>query len=332
MKGIEHLTKNQIAGYRTGAFDALEKRKIGRHLLKCESCRRSLPAPTFDDFWNAVMNERETEQTLTTEKSELSRHTIFSYFPKVFGQFNALAWSGATLTVLVSFSLLLWLNAANRWNQEREVAQTFNSNSNEFNPAQIDSGERVLAPAQNSRVAQQALSFDSNGTGNPKSSPQREPQKNLNSSLQTNASRNSVRQIPAGKRDTISSTRGGVLPADCNNETSVETEIGLSGEAVTLKWKKIPNAVKYHLYVSDDEEILIEEFETAQETSYVMKKNLVSSKDYMLKILVTLEDRKTIVADSRKFNIKDLHTERNKTEMKKKNDVRCTQTKLLGRG
>ena len=103
MKGIEHLTKNQIAGYRAGAFDAPEKREIGRHLLKCESCRQSLPAPTFDDFWNAVMNERETEQTSTSEESELSRHSIFSFFPKIFGQFNGLAWSGAALIVLVQF-------------------------------------------------------------------------------------------------------------------------------------------------------------------------------------------------------------------------------------
>lgn len=328
MKGIEHLTKNQIVGYRAGAFDAHESREIGRHLLKCESCRRSLPAPTFDDFWNAVMNERETEQTSTTEESELSRHAIFSYFPKVFRQFNSLAWSGATLIVLVSFSLLLWLNAGNRWNQEREVAQTFNSNPNEFNPAQIDSDGRVFTPpTQNSRDVKPISSSDSNGPGNPKSSPPREPQKNLNSSLQTNASQNSAKQILAGKRDTISSTRGGVLPADCSSETSVETEIGLSGEAVTLKWKKIPNAVKYHLYISDDEEILIDEYETEQETSYTVKKSLDAAKTYNWKVVVTTDDGKTIVGDSRKFTVKSLQFNRNKSEKKEKQQIRCSQTK-----
>lgn len=327
MKGIEHLTKNQIAGYRTGAFDARESREIGRHLLKCESCRRSLPAPTFDDFWNAVMNERETEQTSTTEESELSRHKIFSFFPKFFGQFNALAWSGATLIVLVSFSLLLWLNAGNRWNQESEVAQTFNSNADGFNPAQIDSGERVFTPPpQNSRDVKPISSLDSNGPNNPKSSPLREPQRNLNSSLQTNASRNSVRQVPADKRDNISSTRGGRLPADCGGETTVETETGLSGEAVTLKWKKIPNAVKYHLYVSDDEEILIDEYETEQETSYTVKKSLDAAKTYNWKVVVTTEDGKTIVGDSRKFTVKSLQLNRNKSEKKEKQQIRCSQT------
>lgn len=326
MKRIEHLTKNQIAGYRAGAFDAPEKREIGRHLLKCESCRRSLPAPTFDDFWNAVMNERETEQTSITEESELSQHTIFSYFPKVFRQFNGLAWSGATLIVLVSFSLLLWLNAGNRWNQEREVAQTFNSNSNEFNPAQIDSDERVFAPAQNSRVDEQSPSLDSNRPANPKSPQASVWGKNLNPSPEKNASRNSARQIPAGKRDTISSTRGGVvLPADCSNETSVETETGLSGEAVTLKWKKIPNAVKYHLYISDDEEILIDEYETKRETSYTVKKSLDAAKTYNWKVVVTTEDGKTIVGDSREFTIKSLRLNQNKSGKKEKQQIRCSQ-------
>lgn len=326
MKGIEHLTKNQIAGYRAGAFDAHEKREIGRHLLKCEVCRKSLPAPTFDDFWNAVMNERESEQTSTSEESELSRSRIFSFFPKVFGQFGGLAWSGATLIVLVGFSFLLWLNAGRQWNQEREVAQTFNSNTNELNSAQIDSDQRVFAqPTQNSRIDKPVSSANSNSLGNSKSSQPREPQKNVSSSSQANAGRNSARQIPADKRDNISSTRGGVSPADCGGEMTVETETGLSGAAVTLKWKKIPNAVKYHLYVSDDEEILIDEYETERETTYTLKKPLDAAKTYNWKVIVTTEDGKTIVGDSQKFTIKSLQVNRNKSGKKEKQQIRCSQ-------
>lgn len=325
MKGIEHLTKNQIVGYRAGAFDAHERREIGRHLLKCEVCRKSLPAPTFENFWNAVMNERETEQTPASEESELSRNRLFSFFPKVFGQFNNLAWRGATLIVLVSFSLLLWLNAGKQWSQEREVAQTFNSNTSELNPAQIDSDERVFTPpTQNSEVDKPIFSSDSNRHGNPKSSLPREPQKNLNSPLQANAGRNSARQIPADKRDNISSTRGG-LPADCSGEMMVETETGLSGEAVTLSWKKVPNAVKYHLYISDDEEILIDEYETERATTYTLKKPLDAAKTYRWKVVVTTEDGKTIVGDSQKFTVKSLPSKRGKSAKKEKQPVRCSQ-------
>lgn len=325
MKGIEHLTKNQIAGYRAGAFDALEKREIGRHLLKCEVCRKSLPAPTFEDFWSAVMNERETEQTSTSEEPELSRNRIFSFFPKVFGQFNSLAWSGATLIVLVSFSLLLWLNAGRQWNQEKEIAQTFSSNTSELNPAQIDTDGQVPAPpTQNPKVDKPISSSVSNRASGPKSSEPSVPQKILNPLLQGNAGRNPARQIPADKRGNISSTRGG-LPADCSGEMMVETETGLSGETVTLKWKKIPNAVKYHLYISDNEEILIDEYETERETSYTVKKSLDAAKTYNWKVIVSTEDGKTIVGDSQRFMIKSLQLNRNKSEKKEKQQIRCSQ-------
>ena len=189
MKGIEHLTENQIAGYRAGTFDALEAREIGRHLLKCEACRRSLPAPTFDDFWKAVMTERETEQDSTSEKSELSQHSIVSAVPKVFGQFRGFAWSGAALIVLFSFSLLIWLNAGRQSSEEREIAQTFHSNSTESNLARVESDDGIFPlPEQNSRNNKQVFSPDSNRPSNSKSSQPSERQNNLSSSSQKDMS------------------------------------------------------------------------------------------------------------------------------------------------
>ena len=325
MKGIEHLTENQIAGYRAGTFDALEAREIGRHLLKCEACRRSLPAPTFDDFWKAVMTERETEQDSTSEKSELSRHSIVSAVPKVFGQFRGFAWSGAALIVLFSFSLLIWLNAGRQSSEEREIAQTFHSNSTESNLARVESDEGIFPlPEQNSRNNKQVFSSDSNRPANSKSSQPSERQNNLSSSSQKDVSPNPATKVLKNKPENISSTRG-VLPANCGGETSVETEIGLSGEAVTLKWKKIPNAIKYHLYISDDEEILIDEYETERETSYALKKPLDAAKTYQWKIIVTTEDGKTIVGDSQKFTAKSLRLNQSKSEKKKKQQIRCSQ-------
>lgn len=326
MREREHLTKNQITGYRSGAFDARESREIGRHLLKCESCRKSLPAPTFDDFWNAVMTERETEQTSTSKKSEFSRHLIFSSFPKIFGHFGGLAWSGAALIVLFSFSLLLWLNTERQWNGEREVAQTFNSETTDFNSAQTDSSEQTFpSSAQNSRNDKRVSSSDSNRPVNSKSSQASVRQNELNPSLRENISRSSLKKIPKDKPENISATRGSVLPANCGNETTVETETGLNGDAVTVKWKKIPNAVKYHLYVSDEEEILIDEYETERETSYTIKKSLDAAKTYKWKVVVTTEDEKTIVGNSREFTIKGLQLNRNKFEKNVKPQIRCSQ-------
>lgn len=273
------------------------------------------------------MNEREAEPPASFDESKFLPRSIVSSFPKIFGQFRGLAWSGAALLVIFSLSLLLWLNAGNRWNQESEIAQTFDSNTDKFNPAQIASDERVFAPPpQNPSVDKPIPAPEANRLGNTKSSQPSARQKTPNSALQENISRNSTKQILADRRDNISSTRGGVLPADCGSETSVETEIGLIGEAaVTLKWKKIPKAVKYHLYVSDDEEILIDEYETERETSYTVKKSLDTAKTYNWKVVVTTEDGKTIVGDSQKFTVKSLQLNRNKSGKKQKQQIRCSQ-------
>ena len=327
MKGIEHLTENQIVGYRAGTFDVRESREIGRHLLKCESCRQSLPAPTFDDFWKAVMNERrDDEQDSAPEKPVFSLHSIFSGLPAIFKQFNGLAWSGAALILVLGVSFLLWLNQTRQSNQETELAQTFNTEIIEHNLAKDETSERVIpSPAKNPRTDTQISSSDSNRPVTLKSPQANVRQNNLNSSSQADGSRNSAREIPTDKSDSISSTRG-VLPAKCGSETPVETEAGLSGETVTLKWNKIPNAIKYHLYISDDEEILIDEYETERETSYALKKSLDAAKIYQWKVVVTLEDGKTIAGDSQKFTIKSLQLNQKKSEKKEKPQIRCSQT------
>ncbi|NJM52123.1 MAG: hypothetical protein HC846_01260 [Blastocatellia bacterium] len=151
MRESEHLTKSQIAGYRTGAFDALKKREIGRHLLKCESCRRSLPTPTIDDFWSAVMNEQENDQSTTSEESEITRHSILPFFPQIFGQFSGLAWGGAALIIIFCFSFLLWLGSADA---SREVVQTFDN--------ELNSGLNFPSPAQTKVKENLTSSKDSN--------------------------------------------------------------------------------------------------------------------------------------------------------------------------
>jgi hypothetical protein len=324
MKEREHLTKNQIIGYRAGTFDAPRTSEIGRHLLKCETCRRQLPPPTFDDFWNAVMSERETEQTSASEELEQLRHSGFSAFPKIFGRLGGLAWSGGALMVLFIFALLLWFNAGRELNQENEIAQTFNINATESNPAQIESGEQIL-PLKNSRD-DQISSSDSNLPAISKSSQPNARQNNSNSLLRENTSRNSARVMKKDAPNNVSSTRGGGgTAADCGGELTVKTEIGLGGEAVTLKWKKVLNAVKYQLYISDDEEILIDEYETERETSYTLTKPLDASRTYRWKVVVTTEDGKTIAGDSQKFTVKNLPSKRSKSAKKEKSLIRCSQ-------
>ena len=92
-----------------------------------------------------------------------------------------------------------------------------------------------------------------------------------------------------------------------------------------LRWKKFPDAAKYNLYISDDEEILIDEYETQNNTSYVLNKPLDPAKTYSWKILVTLENGETVIGASRKFTVKDFQMNEESLQNKSKSDIRCAE-------
>lgn len=56
-----------------------------------------------------------------------------------------------------------------------------------------------------------------------------------------------------------------------------------------------------------------------------LKKPLDTAKTYNLKVVVTLEDGKTVVGDSRKFTIKNLQSSGQELERKEKREIRCAQ-------
>ena len=123
------------------------------------------------------------------------------------------------------------------------------------------------------------------------------------------------------KKDQISEIRG--VSTNCNEDKGVELEFSTNKENFVFKWKKVPKAVKYHLYISDDDEILIDEYETEAETTFILKKLLDPLKSYKWKIIVTLENGKTIIGTSQKFTIKNFQNYQVKSEKQKNSDVRC---------
>ena len=129
--------------------------------------------------------------------------------------------------------------------------------------------------------------------------------------------------MPDNKTVNISSTRGGNLPK-CSDQLSIGAAVEMQDKTIVLKWKEVPNAAKYHLYVSDDEEILVDEFETERETSYVLKKSLEWQKTYQWKVIVTLENGNTVVGDSREFTFENLRLNQNKSEKKGNSETRCS--------
>jgi len=72
----------------------------------------------------------------------------------------------------------------------------------------------------------------------------------------------------------------------------------------TFRWKRVKNAIKYHLYVSDTSQILIEEAEIKKANSYKLKTKLKPGKAYRWKVIATITDGKTVVGKSIDFSVR----------------------------
>lgn len=324
----EHLTENQLIAYLgDSALEDEAKHVIGRHLLQCDFCLKRLPSPTIEQFWTALMTDEDAEDSSderTTLTARLSSILQSLKHPKV------LALSAAALAILIFFSAFIWLSAAKSSEMETEVAQNFEPDQSVFNQSgnepitspsvlpMVESGNLSL-PAATSRIINKS---DSPATNNG-------PKNNLKTVFRNGLNLNtSVKSAAEANKAKISSTRGSSFTTSkCDSEVAIKTTMGATGETVTLKWKKVPKAAKYHLYVSDEEEILFDEFETAQETFYVLKKPLDPLKTYQWKVVVTLENGEAVIGDSQKFTVKDLKINQKKSEKNEKSEIRCSEDK-----
>lgn len=306
MTNFKHLTQFELIAYHSDSLEKNERHEIGKHLLNCAECRKRLPMPSVERFWTAIMTDSEIQDAPQKEDTENFLSSLTSFLNLQSG----LLWGGAALIIIFCFSFLLWSGSTDSSN---EVVQTFdNELSSELtfplpvqttvkeNPASLTNSKRVeVMPTPKN------LKLDS---PKPKIS-----QNNLNQDF-----KNPTLKQPG---ETISATRG--VSAKCSENKEVEIELSLSKENLVFKWKKVPKAVKYHLYISDDEEILIDEYETPNETTFVLKKPLDPLKTYKWKIIVTLENGQTVAGPSNKFTVKDFQNSQRKLEKKQNSDIRC---------
>lgn len=309
MTNFKHLTQFELIAYHSDSLEKNERHEIGKHLLNCAECRKLLPMPSVERFWAAVMTDSEIQDAPQKEDTENFLSALTSFLKLQSG----LLWGGAALIIIFCFSFLLWSGSAE---SSREVVQTFdNELSSELNfplPVQtpIKENSNLTSSTNTNRVevipTPKNLKLDS---PKPKIS-----QNNLNQDFKK----------PTLKQpgETISATRG--VSAKCSENKEVEIKLSLSKENLVFKWKKVPKAVKYHLYISDDEEILIDEYETDAETTFVLNKKLDPLKTYKWKIIVTLENGQTIPGPSNKFTVKDFQTKQMKSEKTRNTDVRCS--------
>lgn len=345
MNRSEHLTDNQLADYFGGALKGDAKHHIGRHLLQCDFCLKRLPQPTVEQFWAALMTDENADDFVDERESLAARLRLIVQKlmqPKIF------ALSAATLAIVLFFSAFVWLGAVKSTDTEKEVAENFAIKDTQFVlsgdeddsvnlPQSFPNAENGNHFSSSQNVESKLPIFEDIKTGN--RSPARitagrnsavsvetQPKQNPKLSLRNDFSRQIKSEMPREEKATVSSTRGGNLPK-CGNQQSIDSAAGMIEGAIILRWKKIPNAAKYHLYISDNEEILFDEFQTNEGTSYLLKKPLDPLKTYKWKIVVTLENGETIVGDSQKFTVKDLKSDQKKSKKKEKSDIRCSEDK-----
>ena len=315
MKMIEHLTEEQITGYDKRTLDYAEDAVVGSHILSCAECREKVPLPSVEMFWQAIMTDEINEDAIETEKLP-----VFSALASVWRFHSKMLLTGGTAAVLVLLSALTWINFTG---SDNELAVN-HMIDNKLAATSAVSSEKTNSVDENS---QESINF----ANRPETRPIEV--KGLKKGAEKSASRVNTNQkrinekngLFAGQKIEISQSRGNEgTGVRCGEEGGMKIELSAKEEKVVFRWKKIPDAAKYHLYISDENEILIDEYETPDETSFVLKKQLDPLKTYRWSIIITLENGKKIAGPSSKFTVKDFQKGQIKAGRQQSSASRCT--------
>lgn len=272
MNPSEHLTDIQIAAFTARRLPERESREIGSHLLGCINCRGLLPLPNPKEFWTAVLSGHDSERS-KTDRTAVWVQSYFHEFVELFSKPSSLAWSTGSMVVILSLTLLILFTVSKESGVESDVAKTIEIENPISGGADQTEEPRIVLPQppeSDDRQSKPPPSGLSVGPQFPNRSDSR-PTEDLRTARR--------RRAPARSVDTnISSTRGAM--SKCGIERTFEMHLGSAESDLELRWETVPNAAKYHLYISDDDEILIDEFETEIDTSYTLKKTLDPNKGY----------------------------------------------------
>jgi hypothetical protein len=321
MRSFEHLTRKQLSDYSMGSIGEATYHEAGKHLLVCETCRAELPPPTSLQFRRALLNEseRENERIIRDEPSGL--YATISTLIDTLRRKPTLAWTGVALLFLFGLSFLMLFNGSWQPNSDRDVARSF----------ETDRPLPKFNEDENRRPVQKETNVSVGGTANPKlseSSNNLPISKENRQTLITSPSNRPVKKasgkLPATEQENVAAIRGG--SSTCGDQKFIGFEFASTSGMILLKWEKVPKALKYHLYISDEEEILVDEYETSQETSYVLKKSLDKGKVYKWKVVIELENGQTMIGVSQKFTSRDFQPSQKGTVKRLNAEIRCSST------
>lgn len=312
MINLNHSTNSELEGYSLGTLPPSEARRVGKHLLNCPVCRELMPMPSVERFLSVIMTDAETQDSSPQKEdkgfSVVSSLAQFSSFWRLQSGF---LWGSALLILIFSLSFVFWSISKD---SGQDVARTFETTGDSEtvnhlpNLTEINEG-KVWTPKINH--------------GGEISTPEKVRQELPKQKIDRNiSSQKKTETKPPQNKEKFSTVRGGAVK--CQTEVNLGLEFATDKDSFVFKWKKVENATKYHLYISDDEEILIDEYETEAETTFILKKPLDPLKTYKWKIIVTLENGKKISGESRKFTVREFYKNRIAPEKKNEGDIRCS--------
>ncbi len=325
MKKLEHLTQIQILAYTNGSLSTSETHEIGKHLLFCQNCRELLQTPTLRQLQATINTDNGFGVIETQSNKESSGWSIFPdiYLIRAFLKrpiaSMALTFSTGAFLIVIGCLFAVWLTSRHN---ENTIAKL-----NEIEiPANVPV-ENIPTPVDPKPNNRTSISASSKNEPRTKKSLKTNPEKpKAGSTVQKLSDKHIANQTSSkiiAKSPNTADVRGKI--GKCVEEALFESEFTLKNSKIVFTWKKIPNAKAYHLYISDDNEILIDEFETESETSFVSKMTLDPSKSYKWKIIATLENGQTVVGPSLKVTSKELQNTQIKLEKANKRQIRCSE-------
>jgi hypothetical protein len=315
MNPSEHLTDLQIAAFSARTLSECESHEVGRHLLGCVNCRGLLPLPNPEQFWTAVLSEQDSERS-KYGRPTVSIQSYFQEFIELVSKPSTLVWSSGSLVVILGLTLLILMAVSRESSVGGDMVRSIETEGPLFGPNHQNEEPRIVLP-RHSASGDRKTHPSARMSANRKLSERSNPRPKQASKTDHNNGKAGVLGVNAN----ISATRGAM--SKCGAERTFEIQLGSEGADLVLRWERIPNAAKYHLYISDDDEILVDEFETETGTSYRLKKMLDPNKAYRLRIVITLENGQTLSVDAQKFSAKDFQSNQKVRRGNAKSEVRC---------
>lgn len=306
---FEHLTRFELKAYAENSLAPREHQQLGKHLLVCAECRANLAPPTPERLRAAILREEIWDEDLVETSAESAKVVRWSFID-IFRHLRTLGLVSAALVLLLGLSVIVWLQFMTPGNNSL-VGGLKNIENNQSPPV----GSNNSSENRNENVSSvNSKASESNGntnTANNKPEGQtpaatnRDGRGKAGKPSGNDASKNNIpANRAAGRQNNLI-----VLPIRSTKCPPGTIDMILSPyfETVTesrpvLRWKKVPGAVSFHLYVSDSDQNLVEEAET-KETSFKLTTDLEQNKSYRWKIVATLANDKLVKSESISFSV-----------------------------